>query len=536
MRCDIQAKVDAVGGLQGIQQLNPAQLQQLADEIGVKDSEALLEEVGDCLHHIGATVEKIDEGVQGVKAAVEGQDKHFMELRQMMEQLVHQFNGKDSSKPAVKVDLSLWKLKEQTVLDKSQLLGSGSFGQVYAGIYQGRKVAYKVLNSSVAGMSDLQKEVSLHLKVCSCPGVVQILAVSLQADAMCDVPCVVMERAMGSLADFIYPVQGSTTIRSALPSIDLSLTGKLVLMTQVASALEYVSAAGLVHRDIKTSNILLFQEGGGGGGVIAKICDFGLSKSLAESIDKSSRLSIKGTALYLAPETYDMQYTAASDVYAYAITLNEVLTESCPVPESLARSKDAPGQTQIMKAVYINSDRPVIYSEPGMVGDAIRRLIRQSWHQDPQQRCSFARITTELPAIVKGAMNITVKGSARIDPGALRNALHLYDNAPGFPSSSPSAVAVRPASASGAAAAAASAGLGTRRELADLSTEELGALLESMNLHVVKEKLALRRVTGRLLSYCTSEEDLLDEVYGLSSKVLARGLMEQIKLWKANGV
>jgi hypothetical protein len=52
----------------------------------------------------------------------------------------------------------------------------------------------------------------------------------------------------------------------------------------------------------------------------------------------------------------------------------------------------------------------------------------------------------------------------------------------------------------------------------------------------VKEKLALRRVTGRLLSYCTSEEDLLDEVYGLSSKVLARGLMEQIKLWKANGV
>jgi hypothetical protein len=39
-----------------------------------------------------------------------------------------------------------------------------------------------------------------------------------------------------------------------------------------------------------------------------------------------------------------------------------------------------------------------------------------------------------------------------------------------------------------------------------------------------------------LLSYCTSEEDLLDEVYGLSSKVLARGLMEQIKLWKATGV
>jgi hypothetical protein len=270
MVCNIQAKVDAAGGLQGIQQLNPAQLQQLADELGVKDTKVLLEDVDDRLQQIGATVHKIDEGVQGVKAAVEGQDKHFMELRQMMEQLMKQ-NEQNCSRKSItslKIDLSQWRLKERPVFDKSQLLGSGSFGQVYAGVYQGRKVAYKVLNGSVAGMSDLQKEVSLHLKVCSCPGVVQILAVSLQADAMCDVPCVVMERALGSLADFLYAKENldnsdSSSERYRYTIIDMTLTGKLLLATQVASALEYISAAGLVHRDIKTSKILVFDAGEG---------------------------------------------------------------------------------------------------------------------------------------------------------------------------------------------------------------------------------------------------------------------------------
>jgi serine/threonine protein kinase len=432
--CDIQAKVDAAGGLQGIQQLNPAQLQQLADELGVKDTKVLLDEVGDRLQQIGATVHKIDEGVQGVKAAVEGQDKHFMEMRQMMKEVLH--HQSKASKPVLEVDLTLWRLKERPVMDKSQLLGAGSFAQVYAGVYQGRKVAYKVLNGSVAGMSDLQKEVSLHLKVCSCPGVVQILAVSLQADAMCDVPCVVMERAMGSLADFLHSSSGSAQRTTVLSLVDLSLTGKLLLATQVASALEYVSAAGLVHRDIKTSNILLFQEGGGGGGgVIAKICDFGLSKFVGGSIDTSSSISVKGTALYLAPEAYKMNYSSASDVYAFAVTLNELLTECYPVPSSLAISKDALAQVHIMTAVCMDGDRPVIYSAPGPVGEAIRRLIRQSWHQGPLKRCSFARITTELPAIIKATMHITVMGSARIDLASLRSKLHLYDNAPGFPSS-----------------------------------------------------------------------------------------------------
>jgi serine/threonine protein kinase len=392
-------------------------------------------------------------------------------------------------------------------------------------VYQGRKVAYKVLNGSVAGMSDLQKEVSLHLKVCGCPGVVQILAVSLQADAMCEMPCVVMERAMGSLADFLFTSDtvtknpGSVAAnKRTLAPIDFTLPGKLTLVTQVASALEYISAAGLVHRDIKTSNILLFDVGGGN--VTAKICDFGLSKSMGGSLDTSSHVSIKGTPMYLAPETYRMQYSTASDVYAFAITFNELMTECAPVPTSLSKASGAPGLMQLVTAVCTDGDRPEICAEPGVVGEVIRRLIRQCWHQDPQQRCSFAHITSELPNILQAATSISVMGSMRIDPLHMMKTLRLFDG----PANVPNIPVPVPAPVNG------------KKQLSDLTVSELSALLEAVQLDAVKDVLASHKVTGRSLSYCEDVEDLLAPEFGLSSKGLARGLMEQIKIWKVNGL
>jgi hypothetical protein len=80
----------------------------------------------------------------------------------------------------------------------------------------------------------------------------------------------------------------------------------------------------------------------------------------------------------------------------------------------------------------------------------IRRLIRQCWHQDPQQRCSFAHITSELPNITEAAKNIAIMGSMRIDPLALMKTLRLYgSSAPGFPSPahSPKAAGGIPSSA-----------------------------------------------------------------------------------------
>jgi hypothetical protein len=191
------------------------------------------------------------------------------------------------------------------------------------------------------------------------------------------------------------------------------------------------------------------------------------------SVDASSHTNIKGTALYLAPEAYDMQYSSASDVYAYGLTLNELLTECIPVPTSLAHVTGTPGAMQVIKAVCIDGDRPEICAEPGVVGEVIRRLIRQCWHQDPQQRCSFAHITSELPNITQAAKNIAIMGTMRIDPLALMKTLRLYgSSAPGFPSPAhtPKAAGATP-SADAPADATAVVEAGTTGMVADVASE-----------------------------------------------------------------
>ena len=94
---------------------------------------------------------------------------------------------------------------------------------------------------------------------------------------------------------------------------------------QVASALEYAHARGVVHRDIKPAN-LLFDEHG-----IVRVADFGLARALAEASWTEPAGTVVGTARYAAPE----QATGApldgrADLYSLAVVLIESVTGTVP--------------------------------------------------------------------------------------------------------------------------------------------------------------------------------------------------------------
>lgn len=89
------------------------------------------------------------------------------------------------------------------------------------------------------------------------------------------------------------------------------------LGVQVASAIEYAHSKGVLHRDVKPSNLLLDRQG------TIWITDFGLAK--AEGDDLTGSGDIVGTLRYMAPERFQGRSDTRSDIYAIGMTLYEML-------------------------------------------------------------------------------------------------------------------------------------------------------------------------------------------------------------------
>ena len=289
--CDIQAKIDSHGGLQGVYN-SPPLLESLAEEIGAS-VEDLKMEVRDCLDRIEATVNQVDVNVKVMLSEMDGMKRELQEF--MSTQL--SASGKVMSSEQASLSLS-----SAPVIDYAKVLGQGSFGTVYEGRYGNEYVAVKVisvgLSSSaltVAQLAELSKEVLMHSKVCNLPGVVRLFGANLTSEPR----CVVLELADGSLHDVLH---------SRRPTIDLSRTSKLSLAVQVSAAMRCISELGIVHRDIKSSNVLVFL--GGRGRVTAKLADFGLAKINTENTYAASQTP-KGTPPYMAPELYQGRSTVA---------------------------------------------------------------------------------------------------------------------------------------------------------------------------------------------------------------------------------
>ncbi|MEV8537015.1 protein kinase [Streptomyces sp. NPDC051211] len=186
-------------------------------------------------------------------------------------------------------------------------IGSGGTADVFLGIDQvlGREVAVKVFRAGTD---------------------------TVTADHFCDEARTLARlshRALVTVYDAGRHGQGAfmvtelirgATLRTRMEAGPLSPVQVARLGAEISSALDHVHANGVIHHDVKPSNILLREDGS------PYLADFGLSRTVHDR-SHSAPETLVGTLAYMAPEQFLGQgASTASDVYALGVTLLEALT------------------------------------------------------------------------------------------------------------------------------------------------------------------------------------------------------------------
>jgi serine/threonine-protein kinase CTR1 len=238
-------------------------------------------------------------------------------------------------------------------------IAQGGFSSVHVATWKCTACALKkifdpVITAELRG--EFENEVKM-LRRLRHPNIITLMAVCRQPPALSILTeCV----GGGSLFELLH---GPAHARRH-DSLDCELTTTLPFMLQTASTLAYLHAMLVVHRDIKSHNVLLTPQRPS----IAKLCDFGLSRSKADL--QTGTMQYAGTPCYMAPELFaQRKYNEAVDVFAFGVLLWETL--STEIPHANIEPSDISHRVQTKDYAGLN----VAHSWPKLAKTLLRQLL-----------------------------------------------------------------------------------------------------------------------------------------------------------------
>ncbi|HET6803917.1 MAG TPA: serine/threonine-protein kinase, partial [Frateuria sp.] len=201
------------------------------------------------------------------------------------------------------------------------VLGAGAMAEVYAGFDPEieRRVAIKCLRSAVAADPAYRARFLTEARAVghlTHPHIVTLFDVGEMEDGR---PYIAMERLSGDTL-------ASRVAREGFPALPVILG----LVEQIAGALDYAHAQGVIHQDIKPENIMLSD-----GWQHAKVSDFGIAERRDLRNAGAPRREIGGTPAYMAPEHLRGERTdARSDLFSLGVVLFWLLCGKLPWEET----------------------------------------------------------------------------------------------------------------------------------------------------------------------------------------------------------
>lgn len=265
--------------------------------------------------------------------------------------------------------------REEWTADLSQLFignkfASGAHSRIYRGIYKQRAVAVKMVRipthkeeTRALLEQQFKSEVALLSRLYH-PNIVQFIAACKKPP----VYCIITE----------YMSQG--TLRMYLNKKEpysLSVETILRLALDISRGMEYLHSQGVIHRDLKSNNLLLNDE------MRVKVADFGTSCLETQCREAKGNM---GTYRWMAPEMIkEKPYTRKVDVYSFGIVLWELTTALLPFQ----------GMTPVQAAFAVaeKNERPPL---PASCQAAIAQLIKRCWSGNPSKRPDFSEIVSAL--------------------------------------------------------------------------------------------------------------------------------------------
>ncbi|MEU7618919.1 serine/threonine-protein kinase [Micromonospora rifamycinica] len=242
-------------------------------------------------------------------------------------------------------------------------VATGGMGDVWRAtdLVLGRQVAVKVLLPALVSDPDFIARFRSEARIMAAlrnPGIVQVF--DCGEDRLAD----------GTRADYLVMefVEGEPLSRRIESAGHLDVTETMSIVAQVAQALHAAHAGGIVHRDVKPSNLLVQEDG------TVVLVDFGVARSTNVTSITSTN-AVPGTALYMAPEQASGRpVSAATDIYALGAVAHCCLTGQPPF------TGDNPLQVAVR---HLDDEPPEL---PADIPGPVRALVARALAKDPADR------------------------------------------------------------------------------------------------------------------------------------------------------
>lgn len=285
-----------------------------------------------------------------------------------------------------------WEIDPSKLMVKG-VIGRGTFGTVHRGVYDGQDVAVKLLDWGEEGgrtegeiaslRASFKQEVAVWHKL-DHPNVTKFIGakmgssgLSIQTDSgqialPRNICCVVVEYLPGGALK-------SYLIKNRRRKLAFKVVVQLGL--DIARGLSYLHSQKIVHRDVKTENMLLDKTR------TVKIADFGVAR--VEASNPNDMTGETGTLGYMAPEVLNGNpYNRKCDVYSFGICLWEIYCCDMPYPDLTF--------SEMTSAVVRQNLRPEI---PRCCPSSMANVMKRCWDANPEKRPEMDDVVSMLEAI-----------------------------------------------------------------------------------------------------------------------------------------